>query len=88
MHFIYIILCEDGSLYTGISDNVERRFLAHQSKKGGHYTASHKPVKIVYKEASANKSEALKREARIKRLSRKEKLHLIENEPPTSKLVG
>ena len=78
MHFVYIILCEDGSLYTGISDNVERRFCQHQNKKGGHYTASHKPVKIVYKKMCANKSEALKREARIKRLSKKEKLHLIE----------
>jgi hypothetical protein len=53
MYFVYIVQCTDGSLYTGITTDVERRFLEHQEGKGGHYTRSHRVKKIVYTEKSA-----------------------------------
>lgn len=75
--FTYILLCEDNSLYTGYTDNVERRFLAHQSGKGAKYTISHKPVRVIYSEAFASKSEALKREHEIKSWSRTKKINQL-----------
>ena len=77
MYFIYIIECEDGSLYTGITTDVERRFLEHRKGIGGGYTAAHKPKKIAYTEKRKTRSAALKREAEIKKLKREEKLKLI-----------
>lgn len=77
MYFVYIIECEGGSLYTGITTDVKRRFLEHKKGTGGHYTASHKPKKIVYTERHKTRSDALRREAQIKKLHRKEKLDLI-----------
>lgn len=77
MYFVYILQCVDKSLYTGITTDVDRRFKEHCEGKGGHYTSSHKPKKIVYVETVSNRSQALKREARIKRLSHQEKLVLI-----------
>lgn len=63
MYYVYLIQCEDGSIYTGITNNLERRFKEHKSKIGGHYTASHKVKEMVYTEEFKTKSEALKREA-------------------------
>ncbi len=77
MYFVYILKCKDGSLYTGIATDVERRFKQHQNGKGGHYTSSRQVVAILYKEEHPDRSSALKREAQIKKLSRKEKLELI-----------
>ena len=77
MWFVYVILCSDSSLYTGYSDNVEKRFLDHLSGKGGRYTRSHKPIKIVYSEELPSKSAALKREYEIKSWSRKKKINLL-----------
>lgn len=77
MYFIYILLCRDGSFYTGSSNSIESRFKSHLSGKGARYTKSHKPERVVYSEKFASKSEALKREAEIKKLSRKEKEKLI-----------
>lgn len=76
MYFVYIVQCTDGSLYTGITTDVERRFLEHQEGKGGHYTRSHRVKKIVYTEKVKTRSSALKREYYIKQLSllRKHKL--------------
>ena len=71
--FIYILECEDGSLYTGITINVEERFNKHRNRKGGKYTASHKPIRIVYTETYNNRSEASKREGEIKGWSRDKK---------------
>jgi putative endonuclease len=73
---LYIIQCRDESLYTGITTNISRRIKEHNSKKGAFYTKNKTPVKLVYQEAMASQSEARKREARIKRLTRKEKLAL------------
>lgn len=77
MWFVYILLCEDGSLYTGVSNNVNQRFSDHKNRKGGHYTRSHKPVKLVYQEKCGTKSEALKREAEIKSWSRERKIKIL-----------
>lgn len=74
MWYVYILLCEDGSLYTGVSNNLKKRFLDHKNGKGGHYTRSHKPIKIVYSKKSSSKSEALKREIEIKSWSREKKI--------------
>lgn len=76
MYYTYILLTENDTLYCGYTDNVERRFQLHLSGKGAKYTRANKPVKIVYQKAFETKSEALKEEARIKKLSHKEKLKL------------
>jgi putative endonuclease len=77
MWYVYILLCEDKSLYTGISNNLRQRFIDHKKGKGGAYTRSHKPLKIVYSEKHSTKSEALKKEIRIKSLSRKKKIEVL-----------
>jgi putative endonuclease len=77
IYFVYILMCKDGSLYTGIAQNVSRRFREHKADRGGHYTRSHHARKIVYTELCINKSTALKREIQIKKLSRVKKLELI-----------
>ncbi len=74
MYFVYIIECEDGSLYTGITTNVERRFSEHKKGTGGRYTRARKPLRVVYSETQTNRSEALKREAEIKGWPRYQKL--------------
>lgn len=77
MWFIYILLCEDGTLYTGYSNNIEQRFLDHKRGKGGHYTRSHKPVKLIYRERFDTKSKALKREREIKSWRREKKIRVL-----------
>ena len=74
MWFVYILLCKDNSLYTGSTNNLEKRFADHQKGKGSKYTRSHKPVKIVYREEIESKSSALKREIEIKSWSRLKKI--------------
>lgn len=74
MWFVYILLCRDGTLYTGATNNLEKRFLDHIGGKGGRYTRSHKVVKLIYQEQYATKSEALKREIKIKGWSREIKI--------------
>jgi putative endonuclease len=77
MYYVYILLCKDKSLYTGITTNVDRRLVEHKNGKGGHYTRSHGAIKIVYQERKKNRSTASKREAQIKKLDREQKLSLI-----------
>ena len=76
MYYVYILQCKDGSLYTGIAVDVEKRFKQHRAGKGGHYTRAHPPQKILYREKAATRSAALKREAAIKKLPRAKKLAL------------
>lgn len=76
-YYIYILLCKDGSFYTGSTNNIAKRFKDHLAGKGARYTLSHKPEKIVYSEHFSSKSEALKREAEIKKLTRRKKILLI-----------
>ena len=72
----YIIKCNDDSLYTGITIDLEKRLAAHNAGKGAKYTASRRPVLLVYCEEAANRSEASKRENTIKKLNRYDKLAL------------
>lgn len=72
----YIIKCNDDSLYTGITIDLEKRLAAHNAGKGAKYTASRRPVQLVYREEAANRSEASKRENTIKKLNRNDKLAL------------
>ena len=74
MWFIYILLCTDGSLYTGISNDPDKRLAEHRHGKGGHFTRSHQPLKIIYREKCENKREALKREHEIKSWTREKKI--------------
>ena len=75
--WMYILECSDGSYYTGSTNNLELRLAQHQSGEGANHTKKHLPVKLVYSETLADKSEALKREWVIKQLSREEKLVII-----------
>jgi len=75
---LYILRCGDGSLYTGITTDVEKRLEAHRSGKGAKYTRGRGPLELVYREDCADHSAALKREWEIKQLSREEKEKLIE----------
>ena len=80
MWYVYIIQCSDGSLYTGATTDVSRRVKAHNEKSGGSYTRTRTPVKLVYQEPAPSQSEALKREAQIKRWSKQKKLALINSD--------
>lgn len=77
MNYVYIIKCKDNSLYTGWTNNLERRFKAHQDGKGAKYTRGRGPLELVYFEEFENKIEAMKREYEIKKMSRKNKLEMI-----------
>lgn len=77
--FVYILRCGDGTLYTGITDDVERRLAVHRSGKGAKYTRGRGPLEVVYREEVPDKSAALRRERAIKGLSRVQKEALIEN---------
>ena len=76
---IYILKCGDGSLYCGITNNLEKRLKQHKGeiKGGAKYTRSHSPCKLVYKEKSRSRSDALQREVIIKKMSKVEKQTLI-----------
>lgn len=78
MYFIYILKCSDGTLYTGSTNDLEKRILAHNtSKTAAKYTRSRRPVKMVYSEKFRSKSKALKREWEIKKMERVEKINLL-----------
>ncbi|MDH5601767.1 MAG: GIY-YIG nuclease family protein [Gammaproteobacteria bacterium] len=75
---VYILECSDNTLYTGITNNLEKRLLQHNTgTEGAKYTRARRPVKCVYNEEQKNRSDATKRELIIKKLSRVEKLKLI-----------
>ena len=75
--YVYMLRCGDGTLYTGVTDNVERRLAAHRSGKGAKYTRGRGPLELVYTQEVPDKSAALRREYQIKSLSRSEKERLI-----------
>ncbi len=79
-HFVYMAECADGTYYTGWTTNPKERIKMHNSGHGAKYTRSRLPVKLVYTESFSEKSEALKRECAIKKLSRKEKEKLMSKE--------
>ena len=74
---VYILLCEDGSLSTGWTNDFNKRFAAHQNGSGAKYTRSHKPLKPVYIEILPDKIAATQREAAIKKLRSHQKRHLV-----------
>jgi putative endonuclease len=77
---LYLLRCHDRSLYTGITTDAERRLAQHQDGTASRYTRSRRPVAMVYRESCASRSEALKREAAVKSLSREAKERLIDGE--------
>ncbi|MEO8089932.1 MAG: GIY-YIG nuclease family protein [Gemmatimonadales bacterium] len=74
---VYLARCRDGSLYTGVTTDLERRLAEHNSGSGGSYTRSRMPVFVVYWEPASDRSGALRRECAIKRLSRTQKEDLV-----------
>lgn len=78
MNYTYIVRCSDGTLYTGWTNNIERRIRDHNVGKGAKYTKPRRPVTLVYLEVFETKEEAMKREYAIKRLSRDKKIELTE----------
>ena len=74
---VYMLRCKDGSLYTGWTNDFEKRLAAHQNGKGAKYTKARRPVELAYYEEFETKEQAMKREYAIKQLGRKEKQELI-----------
>lgn len=74
---LYILRCKDGSLYTGITTDVEKRLEAHRSGKGAKYTRGRGPLELVYREECGSHSDALKRELAVKALTREQKQAMI-----------
>jgi len=80
MWFVYIILCSDDTLYTGITNDVRRRFEQHASGRGAKYFYGRRPQRIVYLESGHDRSSATQRELQLKKLSKREKTRLIESD--------
>lgn len=79
--YLYILRCRDGTLYTGITTDVDKRFAAHNAGKGAKYTRGRGPLQLLYREQCADHSAALKRELEMKKLTRQEKeLFLLNNQ--------
>ncbi len=75
--FVYILTCSDGSFYTGVTNNLDKRFKCHQGGRGARYTRTRLPVTLSYSEDCKNRSEALIREYKVKRLPKKKKAELM-----------
>jgi len=80
VNFVYILRCADGTLYTGWTNDLDRRLAAHSAGSGAKYTRVRLPVELVYTEALPTREEAMSREWHIKRLPRGKKLELIKNQ--------
>lgn len=80
---LYILRCDDDTLYTGVTTDVERRFAEHQAGKASRYTRGRLPVTLVYQEQAATRSAALRREAAVKRMTRREKIRLVRTGRPS-----
>ncbi len=79
MYFVYILECNDGTLYTGWTVDIDKRVLAHnESKTGAKYTSARRPVRLLYSESFESRSEAMKRECEVKKMSRVGKLGVID----------
>lgn len=76
-NYVYIVRCKDNTLYTGWTNDLEKRINAHNNGQGAKYTKYRRPVELVYYEVFESKSEALKREIEIKKLRKYEKIELI-----------
>jgi putative endonuclease len=79
--YVYILLCNNGSFYTGYTKDIEARTRQHETGKGARYTKAHKPQKLAYVETHENRSIAMKREREIKKLSHQQKQALVDSKP-------
>lgn len=87
INYTYILMCSDGSLYTGWTNNLEKRLESHNKGEGAKYTRGRLPVRLVYYESFDTKQDAMKREAQIKRFKRTKKIRLIKDKArPAGKL--
>ena len=77
MYYLYILKCSDGTLYTGVTNNLENRMKVHNSGKGSKYVRTRLPFEVVYTEEHADKVSAMKREYVVKQMNRTEKVKLI-----------
>ena len=77
MYHVYLLLCKDGSIYTGTTNNIERRLKEHKTKNGSVYTSAKGAKEIIYQESFPTRSEAMKREVEIKKWRREKKLELV-----------
>ena len=84
LNYTYILRCADGTLYTGWTNDLEKRLAAHNAGKASKYTRARLPVELAYFEVFETKAEAMRREVLIKQLSRPEKLRLIASRTPLS----
>lgn len=84
MNYTYIVECCDGTLYTGWTNNLEKRIKAHNDGKGAKYTKARRPVVLKYYEMFSTKEEAMRRESQIKKMSKQEKKRLIQNKESES----
>lgn len=76
--FVYIVQCVDDTLYTGVAKNINKRLYEHNhTARGARYTRGRRPVRLVYSEPAADRSQACRREYAIKQFSRQDKIHLI-----------
>ena len=82
-NYVYIVRCRDQTLYTGWTNQLEKRIEAHNAGKGAKYTKARLPVEMIYHEEYPTKEEAMRREAAIKKLTRKQKIELIKNRTNT-----
>ncbi|GEO78574.1 endonuclease [Companilactobacillus mindensis DSM 14500] len=78
-YYVYMLLCHDQTFYTGTSNDVQKRVATHNAGKGAKYTKTRRPVQLMYTEELENKSQALKREIAIKKLSRPQKIALLKS---------
>jgi len=85
MWYVYLLLCKDGSIYTGITQDVERRVKEHKTSQGGKYTKDSGAEELLYTEEFATRSEAHKREKQIKGWRREKKINLIKYGHPNGK---
>lgn len=76
-YYVYIILCTDGSFYTGYTKNIDKRLRMHENGNGARYTRMHKPQRIAYLELFELRAQAMKREKQIKKLTHQQKLNLV-----------
>jgi len=78
--YVYILLCSDGSFYTGYTQNIDARARLHASGKGARYTRAHKPKKVAHVELFDSRVKAMKREREIKKMTHQQKLNLINSQ--------
>ena len=85
MNYTYIVKCADSTLYTGWTNDLDKRIKAHNNGKGAKYTKTRRPVKLVYYEEHETKNEAMSREYEIKQLKREQKEQLMAGHPLSKK---